>query len=175
MLFLFTISVVVLAVISFTVFVRRRSSSKLLPKKTQINILAENFRPLFAPDEADLRDAARAEKIALDQARHEQSERLRKEKIAAIADFQTIWQNSPNRQKTIELISRAAHSESSRTYQETVEMILLRWQVGEIENISADELAQLLESHFWILPMEERASGEKFWLSQTIADLRRKS
>jgi hypothetical protein len=47
-----------------------------------------------------------------------------------------------------------------------------RFRKRELTEISAAELADLLETHLWLLPPKERMSGEGFLVKQEISELR---
>lgn len=171
MLFLLTILVVLLAGISFTVLVKRRSSN-LLRENPPNTLSAEKFRPLFAPDDDDIRRSEREVKAKQQAKLREENRRLLDEKTKTVKDFQKSWLKAPNRRNTIELLKLASQGESGNLYADAAEQILKKWQAGEIGGLSAADLAQMLESHFWLLPVEERTSGVRFRLNQTIAGLR---
>src|SRR4029453_11031042 len=83
-----------------------------------------NLRPLFAPDEAELREleleGERSAAAALDdEARAEQEK-----KLASFERFRQTWRESTNRTSTMELLRRASEIGSSEIYLETVDAIL---------------------------------------------------
>ena len=174
MLFLFTILAVLFAVALLAALIKRHESSSLLPENQQNNISAENFRPLFAPDEDDLRAFADERKQLRAKAEQAERELFAAEKLEKAVAFQAVWQNLPDKQNTIEFVRLAAATGDGRVFQAAAREIIRRENSGEIRELSAEQIAQLLESHFWLLPAQQRTSGEKFWLNQTIAGLRRK-
>jgi hypothetical protein len=135
----------------------------------------KNFRGLFQPTAEELRKYDKAEK-KLEQAKSDESKRLESaEKISKVVEFMTIWRDSPSRRNTLELLYIASQSESGTVYGDAAKSVLESWQNGKINDLSAEDLAQMLESHFWLLPSEQRTSGISFGLNQEIASLRRKS
>jgi hypothetical protein len=135
----------------------------------------KNFRGLFQPTEDDIRAFEKAEKEA-EQAKTDEMKRLEsEEKISKVAEFIQIWNKLPSKRNTLELLYIASQSESAIVYRDAAKSVLESWNNGKIENLSAEDLAQMLESHYWLLPTEQRTSGIQFGLNQEIASLRRKS
>jgi hypothetical protein len=87
----------------------------------------------------------------------------------------TIWRGLPSRKNTLELLYIASQSENGNVYSDVTKSVLESWHNGKIVDLSAEDLAQMLESHFWLLPSEQRTSGFSFGLNQEIASLRQKS
>jgi hypothetical protein len=172
MLILLTIFAILLAV-SIVVFARRRTSY-LLQERPQKNLSASGFRPLFEPGTEELRAAEREEQKALEAARQEESKRNFEEKFREFEAARSGWRAGPSRKNTIELLYLASERESGMIYAELTGEIIKVWKNGQIENLSADDLSQLLESHFWLLPAKERTSGVSFSILEEIAGLRRK-
>ncbi len=81
----------------------------------------------------------------------------------------------PTKENTIELFRLAVESESAEIFSQTAENVIQVWRTGKLKSLTANDLAQLAESHLWLLPQEERTLGAVFWLKQEIADLRRKA
>lgn len=176
MLLVFTIFILLLAGISFAVFVKRLVSSnlRLLEESHRDNLAAEHFRPLFAPNEEDMREFEREEKAQLAVKQSEEQGHVRAKKLALFEKLRQTWRVSPNRAKTIEMLYQASQTESGKVYLEVSESVLEAWRAGKIADLTADDLAQLLESHFWLLPTTERTPGFSFRIQQEIAALRRK-
>ncbi len=135
----------------------------------------KNFRGLFQPTVEDIRAFEKAEKEA-DNAKTAETKRLEsEEKISKVAKFMQIWRDLPSRKNTLELLYIASQSENGTVYSDVAKSVLESWHKGKINDLSAEDLAQMLESHFWLLPSEQRTSGMSFGLNQEIASLRRKS
>jgi len=174
MLFLFTILVVLSAVALYAAFGRRRESN-LLEENPPKNFAAENYRPLFEPTDHEIRAFAREENERQQAKRAEEARRILAGKVEKLAELQKHWSASPDKEKTIELIFQAAATESAKTFREISENVLKSWRENRIANLSARDLADLLDSHFRILPQQERTSGATFWLREEIEALRSQS
>lgn len=172
MLILFTILVVLSAVIAISVLLKTQTNRKTLSSDNPKEIEPPQFRSLFAPNEEEIRALEREEKTLIAAQKDEEAKRVSAEKLEKVRKFQEIWILSPDKKNTIELIYLAAGSESGKIFSEIAESVVKLWQAKKIEDFSGDDLAQILESHFWLLPNEERTSGVSFWLKQEIAGLR---
>ena len=172
MLILLTIFAALLA-ISILVFAKRRSTQLLEEKPPQHELSASEFRPLFEPGPEELRAATREEQEAEAAADLEKEKQSREQKHAEFKEFRKAWRAVPSRKNTVELLYLASQGESGNIYAETANEVIKTWKNGQIEDLSADDLSQLLESHFWLLPAGERTTGVKFSLLEEIAGLRR--
>ncbi len=174
MLFLFTILVVLSAVAVLAISAKRRNFLPL-EKNPPKTISAEHFRPLFEPTEDEMRafereESARRKTQAADEAR-----RILADKTRKTTDFEKVWRVSPDRKRTIELLFLASQSQSAKTFSEISENVIKLWRENRIENLTARDLADLLDSHFRTLPQQERTSGVGFWLKEEIEKLRLRS
>ena len=160
--------VLILAAVAYVFVARRQTRSPILADQTPRHLNDENFRPLFAPDDEELRDLERAE---ADAAREKQARDDDEKKLETFEEFRQTWRKSPDRMNTIELLNRAAEMRSGRVYLETVDELLHK----RPEALSAEELAELIESHFWLLPQTERTPGTTFTINSELAALRRGS
>ena len=172
MLIFYTILVVLSAVAVLAILAKRRNS-KLLEHHPPKNFEAENFRPLFAPTDDELRAAAREEKARAEAKKADEARQILIEKAEKATEFARAWLLAPDRKKTIELFFLASESESAETFSEISENVIKLWRENRIENLTAQDLADLLDSHFRILPQQERTSGTLFWLKEEIQALRR--
>ena len=162
---LLVITFLVLAAAAAFVFVRRRERSDLLESQRHRHIDGENLRPLFAPDEDELAREA-CEKA---QAETEEAERIEaQKKLASFEEFRQTWRELPDRANTVELLFRASEMESGELYLDTVDELLHK----RPEGLSADELAELIDSHFWLLPQNERTPGAAYTIKRELAALR---
>lgn len=135
----------------------------------------KNFRGLFQPTEEDIRASEKAEK-EMGKIKTEETKRLESaEKISNAVKSMQVWRDLPSRKNTLELLYVASQSEDATVYGDAAKSVLESWQSGEVTGLSPEDLAQMLESHFWLLPSEQRTSGISFGLNQEIASLRRKS
>jgi hypothetical protein len=89
------------------------------------------------------------------------------------ARFIESWKRSPERGTTAEMLHVAALSGNAQVYSEAVETAIQFWRDGRVQALGRDELRQLVESEYWILPAESRNSGAGFVLKQTLARIRR--
>ena len=154
------------AVVTTLIFVVRRQTRNELPESRTPDYLdRENLRPLFAPDEYELRAKERQQKEAEDQ---EAADYRAAKKLASFNDFRQTWRESNTRMNTIELLRRASEMESGEIYLEIVDAILHNRTNG----FSDDDLAQLIESHFWLLPAHEKTPGAAYTIKRELAALR---
>ncbi|MGC2237079.1 MAG: hypothetical protein WA584_13010 [Pyrinomonadaceae bacterium] len=172
MLILLTILVVISAVVTISVILKTRKDRNFLTSEIPKQIESMQFRGLFEPDEAEIRALEREEKARAEAEKAEELRLIAAQKAEKLREFQEFWEMSPNRRNTVQLISLAAQTESGNLFSETAETVIGQWKANKIEGFSAEHLAQILESHFWLLPNEERTSGVSFWIKQEIAGLR---
>ena len=173
MLYLFTILVVLSAVAALAIFAKRRNSN-LLEQNPPKNFAAPNYRPLFAPTEDELRAAAREEKAQAEAKKADEARRILVEKAEKLSELEKVWATAPDRKRTIELLFLASESENAKTFSDISQNVIKLWRENRIENLTAQDLADLLDSHFRILPQQERTSGALFWLKEEIERLRSK-
>ena len=176
MLILFTILVVLSAVITISVLLlKTQKDRKTLFSENPREIEPPNPRSLFEPDAEEIRASEREEKARIEAQKTEEIRRLAAQKAEKAREFREFWELAPNRRNTVQLLHLAAQTESGKIFSETAENVIQHFQAKKIEDLKAEQLAQILESHFWLLPNEERTSGVAFWLKQEIAGLRRSS
>lgn len=87
--------------------------------------------------------------------------------------FTEHWKHSPDRGTTAKMLHVAALSGDAGVYRQAVEVAANFQRAGRVPSLSADELRQLVESEYWLLPAASRNSGAGFVLKQTLARLRR--
>lgn len=162
------------AVLGLSFYLRRKTKRFQSQNHTQFKE-TPHYRPLFAPTDEDIRALKREEKTREDVKIADEIRQAKENKIKLARDFQEIWQDRPNKGKTIEFLRLAAASANAEVFSETARKVLNFWNDRKIDNLSAQNLADLLDSHFRTLPQQERASGILFWLKQEIQSLRRKS
>jgi hypothetical protein len=171
MLLIFTTFLLVLAGVSLAILLKRLSDNKLLDENRPVS-LAESYRPLFAPTDEDLRLAEAEERKQLTTKQEEAKRQESEEKLAELESFRQTWSESPNRAATIELLYRASQLEDGEAYLNTCDGVLAAWRDGKLADISAGDLAQLLETHFWLLPAGKRIPGASFRLKEAVAELK---
>jgi hypothetical protein len=172
MLLIFTTFLVVLADVSLAILLKRLSDNKLLDEDRPASLAAESYRPLFAPTDEDLRLAEAEERKQLTAKREEAKRQKSEEKLAQLENFRQTWSEAPNRGATIELLYRSSQIKDGDAYLDTCESVLAAWRDGKLADIPAGDLAQLLETHFWLLPAEKRTPGISFRLKEAVAELR---
>jgi hypothetical protein len=100
-------------------------------------------------------------------------ERLRVNSLLA-EKFIESWKASPDRNSTAKMLHIAALAGNANVYQTAIETAYQFWRDRRLQQISAIELRQLIESEFWILAPAVRNSGAGFMLKRKLAQLRRK-
>jgi len=174
-IFFGTIIVVsVTAIVGFSTYLKSRSKS--LESENQKQFLgAPPYRSLFEPTDEEIREREKAEKAELNAKTAEEERRVLQEKTEKVYEFEKSWRSSPGRLNTIQLLFFAAQSENGKIFTEISENVIQHWRENRIENLTAQDLAELLDSHFRTLPQQERTSGAIFRLKEEIAELRRES
>jgi hypothetical protein len=87
--------------------------------------------------------------------------------------FIESWKRSPERNTTAKMLHVAALSGDAGVYQHAIETAAQSLSDRAVPSLGADELRQLIESEYWILPAESRNSGAGFVLKRRLARLRR--
>jgi hypothetical protein len=171
MLILLTILVLVAAASAFIYFFNHRNNERQL-EANEFDSFPETtpLRPLFEPTEDDIQQAAReAEtRAAIDDAQLDED--AARKHATEVRNRLNAWRVAPNRSELGELL-RAASFDGELSAQ-TAEAITDEFLSGKLDGISADDLAELLESHFWLLPAEVRAPAISFRIRETIRELR---
>ena len=175
MLLIFTTVLFLLAGISLAVLLKKIFSPKFLEENPPSFLAAENYRPLFEPTDEELRQFETEEKAQLAAKQVDDARLISEEKLVNLEKFRQTWRESPNKAATIELLYMASQTENGEAYLETANIVLKAWQAEKVPDLAADDLAHLLDSHFWLLPTHERTPGVSFRIQQEIAGLRRAS
>lgn len=171
MLILFTILAVFSAVITLALFAKRRNAH-LLEQNDSKQLNAESFRPLFAPTDEEMLAFEREEKEKLLAKERQTARRLAEEKQEKVYELGKKWLASPDKKTLGELLFAASETGSAKLYSEIAESVIKIWREDKIKNLSARNLAELLDSHLRIIPQQERTSGVVFWLREEIENLR---
>jgi hypothetical protein len=175
MLVLFVIFLI-LAAVALVGFIRRREAAERLSQRSSPRELPQPlFRPLFQPDAEQLRAIDRSEAENLAEIERLEDLNESSKKLALFWELRQNWELSPTRANTIQLLYEASQAADGKNYVDTCERLVTLWHAGRIAELSAVDLAQLLESHFWLLPHSERTPGVSFRLREEIAGLRRGS
>ena len=162
------LTVLVLIAVAVAFIAKRQVQQALSENQTPKYIDGENLRPLFAPDEEDLRAQSRAEEESANEQAAEQAREAEEKRLASFEEFRQTWRESPDRAGTIELLRRGSEIQSGKVFLDTVDEILHM----RIETLTRSELAELIESHFWLLPQSERTPGVSFTINKELSALR---
>jgi hypothetical protein len=169
MLFILTILVVLVVAVGAAVLVKRRIDRDLIESREPKNLMDTNLRPLFAADEEEVsadevHDAEIIDAVPVDDEREK--------KLAKLEELRHTWRENPTKRDAVEMLVTAAETESASVYSSVVHDVIREWRSGRVDSLSAADLAELIETHLWVLPTEEKMSGEAFVLKREIADLR---
>jgi hypothetical protein len=175
MLFLIAILSVLAAAVLVAVFVRHSLFISTEERTPVAELPPASFRPLFEPGEEELREAERLEGLRAEEIERQRSLKQTEEKLAIFNQLRHTWAKSPTRAATVRLLYEASMMGRGELYQEVCGSVLEVWSAGNIAELSREDLARLLESHFWLLPDSERTPGVSFLLQEEIAGLRRAS
>lgn len=174
MLILFTILAAFSALVVLALFAKRRKAH-LLEQNNPKNLPAENYRPLFAPTDEEIRAFEREEKEKLLVEEREKARRLAEEEKEKIYELEKNWRVSPDKKRTVEMLFVAAEIGDAKMFGEISLNVIKLWREDKVENLPAKDLADLLDSHFRLLPQQERTSGVIFRLKEEIENLRSRS
>ena len=166
MLVIFTVVLLIAAAI--VIFVRRQTRTPLLDDQTPKHLNGENHRPLFAPEEEELRAQERAEQESAKSEAAANSRLDNEKRLASFEEFRQTWRELPSRANTVELLFRASELERGDVYLDTIDELLHK----RSDVFNDDEIAELIESHFWLLPQSERTPGVTFTINRELAALR---
>jgi len=83
------------------------------------------------------------------------------------------FKTAPDRRSTATLIHIAALSDDAETYEQAIEAALEAWRSGRLASFSAEELAELLISQYWVIAPEARRGGVGFALKRRLTGIRR--
>ncbi len=89
------------------------------------------------------------------------------------AAFLESWKLSPGRHATAQMLHLCALAGDAALYQKAIETVLRYWQEQKLSDMTAEELARLIESEFWLIPSTARNSGAGFLLKRKLATVRR--
>ena len=170
MLVLLTILLTLLAASAIIYFFNRRNFEKQLGFENS-GFLPEttNLRPLFEPIEEELLAERRAahEKLEAD-ARNE----LEEAEMKQVREFRMrldAWRKGPNKTEIADLLEAASFD--GELFTDAVDAIAGKFHNGEIEGLSTQDLAQMLESHFWLIPAEKRTPGVSYRFQTVLKSL----
>jgi hypothetical protein len=82
------------------------------------------------------------------------------------------WVANPAAYPAADVMHFAALANDAQAYLTAVQAAMRLWREGNLPRLSAAQLHQLVESQYWIMSGEARASGDGFLLKQQMARLR---
>ena len=168
MLFIYTILVVLLLVTVVAVFAKRRIDRDLIESSEPKNLVDTHLRPLFEAEAEEVRaDTGVIEGEPVDDASEN--------RLAKLAELRHTWVENPTKRDAVSLLVMAAETESASVYSTVVGDVIREWRAGRIEGLSNADLADLIETHLWLLPAQEKVSGEGFVIKCEISALRSES
>ena len=171
MLFIYTILVVLLLVTVVAVFAKRRIDRDLIESNQPKNLMDTHLRPLFEAVEEEVRsgnedrDAIVAEPV----------DDAREKTLAKLEELIHTWGENPTKRDAVTMLVLAAETASADIYSSVVQQVVREWRAGRIDGLSSADLAELVESHLWLLPVGEKTSGAGFVIKQEISTLRSES
>ena len=83
------------------------------------------------------------------------------------------WKTAPDRRSTTEMTHIAALSDDAGTYEQAIEAAIDLWRRGKLAQFSAEELAELFVSQYWVIAPEARRGGAAFALKRRLSSVRR--
>jgi hypothetical protein len=83
------------------------------------------------------------------------------------------WGNSLDRQSLYYLLYLSALSDVAGDFLKALETALNQWRLGRLKAVSAEEFLAIVESCYWLIATEVRASGSGFVIKQAIVEVRR--
>ena len=148
-------------------FARRADGGRQLERFNDEDAAA--FRPLFQPTEEEIR------RTALDDERRasdESAERSRLERLELLQTIRENWETDKNKQNTVRLIEAAAATGDADEFRNVCDTVIRQFRTGDLAGLSARDLAEAIETHYWLLPSTERTPGTGFILRDWMDELR---
>ena len=168
MLTLLTILLLLAAVSAYFYLYRHTNDDRLLAPARD-NSEPSHLRPLFMPSDEDLRaDELEAQKAlkAIETAEKEAEDHRR------VVDFHARldrWKAKAAKEDIADLLN-SVH-DNGTLLADAAESICGEWDNGRLD-LSESSLAQLIESHFWLVPAEKRTPGVSFRIQRLLSGLR---
>ena len=171
MLVLLTILFTILAGSAIIYFFNRRNFEKQLGYENS-GFLPEttNLRPLFEPTEVELLAEEREAEEKLMAENRQELEDAERADARALRTRLNAWRMSPNKTEIADLLEAA--SVDGDVFLDAAEAIIGEFQNGKIKGISTEDLAQMLESYFWLVPAEKRTPGVGYRFQTVLKSLR---
>ncbi|MBI4749349.1 MAG: hypothetical protein HY774_12730 [Acidobacteria bacterium] len=83
------------------------------------------------------------------------------------------FQNQPTPTTARQCLFFSARTGSAALYSQMVDQIMAYWRRGSLTGIEPANLAALIESQFWLLPVQVRSSGDGHVFKRVLALIRR--
>ena len=167
---LLTIAVLALLSAAYLLFrYAKRQTDRIPDNNTVLPLPPAGARPLFEPDAAELRAAAR-ETEARDIARREDSDRTASRE--AVKTALNEWRRNTNSRTAAELLRVCAGSGDQGQLEIAAEEILKVYRESGVTGLNDGDMAALIDSHLRLAPSGRRDAGALFWLTQEVARLR---
>jgi len=80
---------------------------------------------------------------------------------------------TPSASNLTKFVHLSALTNSAEVYLQAVETTRILWKKRQLGEISAGRLVEILESHYWLLAGDARASGEGYVLKEELGTVRR--
>lgn len=167
--------IAVLAVVSVAillVYYVKRQDRDFIEDNPSYNLSAANFRPLFAPTDDEMRAFEREEAENRKTEARADADRVEAAKDNEIRCIQVEWKTRPDRLKTVGLLYAVVQTDDADLFFDVSEQILQVFRETGIGGLSSDGLADLLDSHYRLLPQAAKSPGASFRLKQEISELR---
>ena len=171
MLILLTILLIAVAASAFIYFFNNRNTERRLEAE-EFTSLPEttSLRPLFEPTPEEMHAEAidAEEKQKMDEKQESNDlERMRSLKFRSTLN---AFRAAPSKGSVAALLELAA--EDGDKFADAAEAVADKFHKGEIDSVSVDDLAQMLESHFWLVPAEQRTPGVSYRFRTVLESLR---
>jgi hypothetical protein len=147
-------------------FVRRQNRSLSAPVVRDLQ--STELRPLFLPDEAQLKSEAAAAQ-AREIARREYSASA--ERIARVDEALANWRRNRDKATAIAILGVTAADGRDGDFARAANEIIKVFRESGVPGLTSKGLSMVIDSHIRLLPPVERASGAVFWLKEEVARL----
>jgi hypothetical protein len=171
MLILLTILILAAAASAFIYFFNKNNSERQLDS-ANVGTFPETtpLRPLFEPSDEEMRAELLATDLRDQLDEVHLDDEIERKHLAEFRNRFRAWRAAPNVAEIGDLLELARLDGDS--FAVAAETITKEFLNGRIDRISSDDLEQMLESHFWLLPAEKREPAISFRVKEAIRELR---
>ena len=154
---------------------------KLLTWATLVDFSALNNRPIFKDEKLFAKSWEDAVEILTGRTRSVQDVRLLTSfcldneinvNASLVNSFHKIWAESPDAKTTVEMFRLVANVNDAELFLDVLIEAEQFVKTQKLSEISAAELSELAESHYWLLSQQTRTSGAGFLVKQKMTDMR---